>query len=396
MGFMTLSAFVVLGFSNHFNMKKVAHYAILNRTEDNKIFQKLEGLIYGISTLMMVPAFRNQYVDENLKETSEKQTSFYFKQTVYNAFNNRLNDFILLGFLGVLLWGVHSYQWVTVDFFSTYLTLILFILNPLSSVSSFLSTLKSIKASLLQFEKIGLELNENLEDTLYQKQKKSQHLPLYENPLTVRLKDIHFTYRYVDEPFRLQGINVAFEEGNIYFIEGGNGSGKSTLIKLICGLYEPQKGSVLLSNKAIPKSDYMLYRNLFGVILTDSYVFEETPHLTDEQIDRADFYLKMTEMDKKISINKKGKVSTKHLSAGQLKRLQMIQMLLEDKKVYIFDEWVAYQDSRSKQVFYERILPYLKSKGKIVINIAHDYSYEHVADEIIKMEDGYIITEDAS
>jgi len=391
MGFLTLLAFIILAISNHFNVKKVAHYAILNRAEDNKVFQKLEGLIYGISTLMMVPDFRNQYVDEGLKTTSEKQTSLYFKQTVYNAFNNRLNDFILLGFLGVLLFGVHQFQWVSIDFFSTYLTLILFILNPLSSVSNFFSTLKSIKASLLQFEKIGLELNKSLEDQTVGDDVLNLAKFNDRNGFTISLNNVLFTYRYVDEPFTLKEINTQFEEGKIYFIEGGNGSGKSTLIKLICGLYEPQSGTIKLNDHTITKAEYLSYRNLFGIILTDSYVFEEMPHLADEQIERATFFLKMTEMNQKISIDNKGKVSTKHLSAGQLKRLQMIQMMLEDKKVYIFDEWVAFQDSRSKQIFYEKILPYLKSKGKIIINIAHDYSYEHVADEIIRMEDGRII-----
>ena len=67
------------------------------------------------------------------------------------------------------------------------------------------------------------------------------------------------------------------------------------------------------------------------------------------------------------------------------------QEKLSDNIWDIFDEWVAYQDATSKEIFYTRVLPYLKAQGKLVINIAHDYSYEDIADRILRMQDGKII-----
>lgn len=391
LGFLTLAAFAVLGLSNHLMMKKVGRYAVLSRTEDNKIFSHFEGLIYGISSLMMNTLFTQHYVHQGLNEASEKQTFYYFKHSLLNAFNNKLNDLILLGFLGGVLWSVHYAQWITIDFFSTYLTLILFVLSPLSKLSSFLGIMKNIKASLLQFEQVGLDLNQN--ESKFQSISRSNiaHSTPWSSDFEIKLKNISFEYRYVEHSFQIKKVDLTLRSGNVYFIEGGNGSGKSTLIKIICGLYEPKEGQIEVNNQVVDPNSISDYRNHFAVILTDSFVFDNMTHLNEEQLQNAAFFLKLTEMNEKITIDSKGHVSTKHLSAGQLKRLQMVQALLEDKEVYIFDEWVAYQDQHSKKIFYEKILPFLKENGRLVINIAHDYTFEKMADTIIKMEDGSVI-----
>lgn len=393
MGGLTLGVFFIVYIVNYINLKFVGKYARLNRSQSNVIYKLIEGLVYGIANLMLHKRLQDRYVNKKLEEESEIQMKWYFKEMVFNSFNNRFNDVILMGFLGVIIVLVYQYEIVTVSFFNTYLTLILFMLGPLSTVSGFLGTIKRIEASLIEIEKLGIKLNETDSENVPESQKNESELaPQLDDTSShfIKLDHIEFTYRNSNETFKLSDINLEIKKGARLFIEGGNGSGKSTLIKLICGLYSPQKGKILYNGSEILASNLSEYRDKFAVVLTDSYLFNDLGHLTDEQLEETSFYLKMMEMDKKVNVEAK-KFSTIELSEGQKKRLQLVYMLLEDKEIYIFDEWVAYQDAHSKELFYTKVLPHLKKQGKTVINIAHDYSYENLADQIIRMEDGKLI-----
>jgi putative ATP-binding cassette transporter len=80
------------------------------------------------------------------------------------------------------------------------------------------------------------------------------------------------------------------------------------------------------------------------------------------------------------------------LSTGQRKRLALIVALLEDRPIYVFDEWAADQDPEFRQYFYEQLLPDLAARGKTVVGVTHDERYFHIAHRVIKMEFGRIIS----
>ena len=85
--------------------------------------------------------------------------------------------------------------------------------------------------------------------------------------------------------------------------------------------------------------------------------------------------------------------TTKALSNGQRKRLALLCAYLEDRPIYVLDEWAADQDPPFKKFFYEALLPELKSRGKCVITITHDDKYFELADRIIKLSDGRIVSD---
>lgn len=399
MGFLTFGAFFVVFLVNLINMRLLGKYAKLNRSHTNIIYKIFEGLVYGIANLMLHKKFKKRYVDEKLKVESKKQMHWYFRETVFNSINNRLNDVILMTFLGVIILMVYIFEIVSVSFFNTYLTLILFMLGPLSTVSGFWGTIKRIEAALIQVKKLGITLDESAEERKKRLEEEArqashsfeEHTELSDDVPLVKIENLNFTYRFVERPFTLKEIDLEIYRGQRLFVEGGNGSGKSTLIKVICGLYLPQQGNVYFRGEKITDENLSSFRDKFAVVLTDSYLFDDLSHLSDEKRAKADVYLEMLEMDHKVSFAD-GKFSSVDLSSGQKKRLQLAHMLMEDKEVYIFDEWVAYQDKHSKELFYTKVLPYLKDQGKTVINIAHDYTYENLADIIVKMEDGMIVS----
>jgi ABC-type siderophore export system fused ATPase/permease subunit len=121
-------------------------------------------------------------------------------------------------------------------------------------------------------------------------------------------------------------------------------------------------------------SDFYLFDKLYGIDYKDK----------EEEIRK---YLEILQLDNKVRI-KEGKFDTIKLSTGQKKRLALLVAYLEDRPIYIFDEWAADQDPEFRLFFYDTILPELKERGKCVIAITHDDRYFNVADKIIKMDMG--------
>jgi putative ATP-binding cassette transporter len=105
--------------------------------------------------------------------------------------------------------------------------------------------------------------------------------------------------------------------------------------------------------------------------------------------EKARVYLKRLLLDSKVKI-REGELSTTALSQGQRKRLALLTAYLEDRPIYVFDEWAADQDPSYKEIFYLALLPELKKRNKLVVVITHDDSYFHVADRLIKLNNGQV------
>ncbi len=171
---------------------------------------------------------------------------------------------------------------------------------------------------------------------------------------------------------------------------GGNGSGKSTLAKLMTGLYIPEQGEIHLDRIAIDGENREWYRQHFSVIFADFYLFDRLLGLEQTNLDEiAQTYLEKLRLDHKVKITQ-GKLSTTSLSQGQRKRLSLLTAYLEDRPIYLFDEWASDQDPIFKDLFYTQLLPSLRDQGKTILVIRHDDHYFHLADRLIKLDYGKI------
>ena len=84
-------------------------------------------------------------------------------------------------------------------------------------------------------------------------------------------------------------------------------------------------------------------------------------------------------------------LSSTDLSQGQRKRLALLTAYLEDRPIYLFDEWAADQDPEFKEVFYHQLVPELRALGKTIIVITHDDRYFHLADRRLRLADGRVL-----
>jgi putative ATP-binding cassette transporter len=205
---------------------------------------------------------------------------------------------------------------------------------------------------------------------------------------SLELAGVQHTYRREneEEEFSLGPIDLSLRPGELVFITGGNGSGKTTLAKLLVGLYIPQQGEIRLDGQTITDERRDDYRQLFSVVFSDFYLFENLLGLSAFNIDtKAQDYLAKLQLDRCVQI-KDRTLSTLELSQGQRKRLALLTAYLEDRSIYLFDEWAADQDPQFKEIFYFE----LKEAGKTVIVISHDDRYYNVADRVLKLNYGLI------
>ena len=82
--------------------------------------------------------------------------------------------------------------------------------------------------------------------------------------------------------------------------------------------------------------------------------------------------------------------STLNLSDGQRRRLALLVAYLEDKDIYLFDEWAADQDPEFREIYYRKILPELKARGKLIVVLTHDSRYFDCADKVVWLDQGQI------
>lgn len=209
---------------------------------------------------------------------------------------------------------------------------------------------------------------------------------------SIELEGVSHTYRRDnDESFLLGPINLRFREGELVFIVGGNGSGKTTFAKLLVGLYSPEAGNISVDGEIVTEESRERYRERFSVVFSDFFVFDKLLGLTEAKsfATEAQRYIELLQLDRKVQIEG-GHISTVEISQGQRKRLALLAAYLEDRPLYLFDEWAADQDPVFKNIFYTELLPNLQRRGKTIFVISHDDRYFHIADRVIKLDYGKV------
>jgi putative ATP-binding cassette transporter len=269
---------------------------------------------------------------------------------------------------------------------------ILFIIGPINFVVSSLPTISRID--------VALDNLYELERTLDRPGTRTAEAAAPDRRTFADFRRIEMDrvmFSYVDdegEPlFTVGPLGLRVNRGKVIFFVGGNGSGKSTIIKLLTGLYSPDAGRITVDGRKPEPANLQDYRELFSTIFTDFHLFDRLYGLEAVPVERVEGLIREMELEDKVTYDD-GRFSTLNLSTGQRKRLALIVALLEDREIYVFDEWAADQDQHFRKHFYEDILMDLKARGKTVIAVTHDEQYWRVADHLVKLELGQIVSDE--
>jgi|SRR5215469_92875 len=361
---------------------KVAHQA------SESLFGHLKDLIGGVKELKLHSLRKTIFLSEILRSTiNSRRNSFVAAFDIYSIAAS-FGQMLVFIAIGLMLFSSIAGHPGTAILTGAVITL-LYITQPLQLFMNGLPFLANADVALQRFETLVRELEKP--GVQEQDQETVEHALSKCEQLT--LKAVTYAYHsYVtNESFFLGPIDMSLKAGELVVLAGGNGSGKTTLAKVITGLYPAESGEVLMDGRKITSEQQEFYRQHFAAIFYDSYLFESLLGLEPPDFDsEAPEKLARLELGHKVTI-RNGVFSTTQLSQGQRKRLSLFTAILEDRPVYVFDEWAANQDRRFREYFYREFLPDLKAKGKIILVICHDDHYFDIADRLIKLESGKII-----
>jgi putative pyoverdin transport system ATP-binding/permease protein len=356
------------------------------RTEDDRLVKNFRAIIDGIKELKLNLLRRQAFIDQDLSVSAASSQRHNIKAlelfSIADGFG-QLIFFIIIGSLLFLIPTIVSLNPTTLSAFALTLT---YLMLPFQNIVERLPLIFRASVALDKIDRMGLKLADQIEQNHFDRTVKLADSP------QISLSQISHTYAG-DDPdsrFRIGPIDLSFKAGQLVFLIGGNGSGKSTLAKIITGLYLPQAGELRFNDRLITDADLEWYRQHFAVIFSDFHLFDRLIGIEHPELDqRATIYLETLHLDSKVQI-KDGVLSTTSLSQGQRKRLALLTAYLEDRPIYLFDEWAADQDPLFRDIFYHQLLPELRARGKLIIAISHDDRYFHLADRVIKLDYGKV------
>jgi putative ATP-binding cassette transporter len=364
---------------------KAAQYIKLAREGADSLMKHFRALTDGMKELKLHNKRRAAFMDKVLEPTAKSVMRYNMQANNIYVGNAAFGQFLIFLLVGLLLFGTGRAFQVSNQTLIGYTLLVLYMVGPLEIILNIVPNLNRALVSLQKVKHLGLELSAIPEKDVA----KSETLPSA-NWKSLELDAITHAYNREnsDSSFTLGPINLKFQPQEVVFIVGGNGSGKTTLAKLLIGLYSPEQGEIRLDGRTITDENRDEYRQYFSVVFTDFFLFDSLLGLDDINIDGdARYYLEKLQLDQTIRV-RDGVLSTINVSQGQRKRLALLTAYLEDRAIFLFDEWAADQDPVFKEIFYLQLLPELKARGKTVIVISHDDRYYHVADRIIKLDYG--------
>ncbi len=359
------------------------------RNTQDRLFEALHDAIDGVKELKLNQTRREYFLAEELDAAAD---TFRRQQTrgITIFIVSSLWAFgVFLGVICILLF-VKSAQ-TSAKILSAYILTIVYMNSALNSLFTVLPVIDRGNLIITRLRGLGMLLEPGIGEFASSAREPAGSWG------SIRLQGVSHSYRHEADDSRvfvLGPVNLALTPGKVTFIIGGNGSGKSTLVKVLVGLYLPETGTITIDGTVISDENREQYRQNFSAVFTDYHLFRRPVGRIDPRLQRqAEVYLKKLQLAHKVQIVD-GRFSTTSLSSGQRKRLALLSAYLEDRRVYVFDEWAADQDPMFRRFFYTEVLRDLAARGKAVVCVTHDDKYFSLAHERLKLDAGQVVGEE--
>jgi len=335
----------------------------------------------------------NQEINR-LNSTTDKILALELKKVRYirtlSFLQGTTVNFLRTTILFVMLYLIFTQHITVGEFFSLFIYSF-FIFGPLQSLGDIINIYRETEVSLNNF-------NELISKPIESKPKNPVKLGEIKS---VAFEDVIFRHQSANRN-AINKISFNVEKGETVAFVGPSGSGKTTLVKLLVGLYTPQKGKILFNNIPADQIDFDEMREKIGFVTQDTQLFSGSikenllfvnPSATDEEcIDvlnkaAAKSLLERAEngLDTKI-----GESGIK-VSGGEKQRLSIARALLRRPSLLVFDEATSALDSLTEEEISKTIREISLRKDLITIIIAHRLSTVMHADKIYVLERGSIV-----
>ncbi|RXF33153.1 ABC transporter ATP-binding protein [Enterococcus faecalis] len=391
---LTILVLLLIGGST-FMTTKIANknkvFADQSQAELGQLNNKMEEYLAGN---LVTKTFNQQQNAEKTIDAVNQQHYRAFKKAqflnfaIYPAirFINQL-AFIISAILGAML--VLS-GGITIGFLQAYLQYINQISEPISTASY---VINSIQAAMASIDRIFVILDEADE------QPEATHLETISSPKgAIEFKNVQFGY--TPEKILMKNVDFSVQPKKTVAIVGPTGAGKTTLVNLLMRFYEINQGAITFDGIDITKLSRQNLRNLFGMVLQNTWLFEGTvadniaygkKDASREEIIEA---AKIAQCDHFIRTLPQGYdtiISSENgaLSQGQQQLLTIARIILANPPVVILDEATSSVDTRTEAHIQKAMETVTENRTSFVI--AHRLSTIENADLILVMKNGNII-----
>ena len=184
-----------------------------------------------------------------------------------------------------------------------------------------------------------------------------------------------------------ENIHIAASSGKIVFVKGNNGTGKTTLLKTLVNILEPSEGDVFWMGKKIKNNIFNFYSETTLIMDKPTSSLEMTvieninfwKQITLSQIKYEEIFnlLEMLRIDQYL------KKQTMYLSLGEIKKLELTRLILEQKKLWILDEPYIGLDKNSMGIINETFIDHVSNNGIIIFSSNYEPDLENL--EIISL-----------
>lgn len=223
-----------------------------------------------------------------------------------------------------------------------------------------------------------------------------------DNKFEIEFRNVSFRYPGSDT-YALKNVSFKFRIGERLAFVGMNGSGKTTFVKLLCRLYDPTEGQILLKGIDISKYNYDEYVKLFSVVFQDYFTFafslgENVSAQQDYDAEKVWSCLKQVGVWDKFSQMERGletplgtgyQTDGVEISGGEAQKVALARALYKDAPYIILDEPTAALDPIAEAEVYSKFNEIVGDKTAIYIS--HRLSSCRLADKILVFHDGEIV-----
>lgn len=276
-----------------------------------------------------------------------------------------------------------------------YITSILTFGNWISNLGMSINSVHQLNVSMCDYREF-LDIKNTM--------KSKNGLPIpSEQPYDIKIKDLSFTYPGSENAV-LQNINLHIAPGEKLAIVGLNGAGKTTLVKLLCGLYRPSNGEVLLNNTNIAEFNRDEYYSIISAVFQDARFMPiniaenvSMKPIEKSDVDKIKTCLELAGLSDKVATLKNGietmlvknvNDDAEELSGGEMQKLLLARAIYKNAPVIILDEPTSALDPIAENEMYLRYSEL--TKGKTSVYISHRLSSTRFCDRIVLLDNNTI------
>jgi ATP-binding cassette subfamily B protein len=299
-------------------------------------------------------------------------------------------NFLRNSILFLMLYLIFAQEITVGEFFALWIYSF-FIFGPLQELGSVINIYREAEVSLNNLEEILKTPKEP---------KPASPVPLSDIG-SLEFSEVSFQHRTATTR-ALKGISFRVERGETIAFVGPSGSGKTTLVKLLVGLYIPQRGMILYDGFPVTDVDLDRLRERIGFVTQDTQLFSGTirenllfvsPSASDQEcfdvLKKSACQSLLARADKGLdTVIGEGGVK---VSGGEKQRLSIARALLRRPSLLVFDEATSSLDSLTEEEISETIRDISTRRDLITILIAHRLSTVLHADRIFVLEKGSIV-----